>query len=113
MFPMGPSLKNDFPEIINYTRVNWNDDYQMTSGEKRIYYKHTYFVDTSFLAIFDFPLLKGNRITALQKPNSAVLTESGARKLFGNTDPDRKNHNALCGRYRILYSDRNHERYSG
>src|SRR5450432_277720 len=87
MFPMGPSLKNDFPEVINYTRVNWNDDYQMTSGEKRIYYKHVYFVDTSFLAIFDFPLLKGNRITALQKPNSAILTESGARKLFGDTDP--------------------------
>src|SRR6476646_4480275 len=54
MFPMGPSLKNDFPEIINYTRVNWNDDYQMTFVEKRLYYKHTYFVDTSFLAIFDF-----------------------------------------------------------
>jgi len=87
MFPMGPSLKNDFPEIINYTRVNWNDEYQMTYGEKRLYYKHTYFVDTSFLAIFDFPLIRGNRSTVLQKPNSAVLTESGARKLFGDADP--------------------------
>ncbi len=87
MFPMGPSLKNDFPEIINYTRVNWNDEYQMTFGEKRLYYKHTYFVDTSFLAIFDFPLVKGNRNTVLQKPNSAVLTVSGARKLFGDADP--------------------------
>src|SRR5712671_5585304 len=38
MFPMGPTLKNEFPEIINYTRVNWNDDYQMTAGEKRIYF---------------------------------------------------------------------------
>jgi putative ABC transport system permease protein len=87
MFPMGPSLKNEFPEILNYTRVNWSDDYQMTSGEKKIYFKHTYFVDTSFLSIFDFPLLKGNRNTVLQKPNSAVLTESGARNLFGNADP--------------------------
>jgi putative ABC transport system permease protein len=87
MFPMGPTLKNDFPEIINYTRINWNDDYQMTFGEKRIYYKHSYFVDTSFLTIFDFPLTKGNRNTVLQKPNSAVLTESGARKLFGDADP--------------------------
>jgi putative ABC transport system permease protein len=87
MFPMGPTLKNDFPEILNYTRVNWNDEYQMTFGEKRLYYKHTYFVDTSFLAIFDFPLVKGNRNTVLQKPNSALLTESGARKLFGDADP--------------------------
>ena len=87
MFPMGPTLKEDFPEVKNYTRVNWNDDYQMTFGEKRIYYKHTYFVDTAFLAIFDFPLLKRKPLQVLQKPNSAVLTESGARKLFGDTDP--------------------------
>jgi putative ABC transport system permease protein len=87
MFPMGPTLKEDFPEVKNYTRVNWNDDYQMTFGEKRIYFKHTYFVDTSFLSIFDFPLVKGNRLQVLQKPNSAVLTESAAAKLFGYADP--------------------------
>ena len=52
MFPMGPTLKEDFPEVKNYTRVNWNDDYQMTFGEKRIYYKHTYFVDTIFSVHF-------------------------------------------------------------
>jgi putative ABC transport system permease protein len=87
MFPMGPSLKNDFPEIVNYTRINWSDDYQMTFAEKRVYFQHTYFVDTSFLSMFDFPLLRGNRLDVLQKPNSVVLTETGARKLFGNLDP--------------------------
>jgi putative ABC transport system permease protein len=46
-----------------------------------------YFVDSTFLQLFDFPLLKGNRQTALQGPNSVVLTESGAEKLFGKTDP--------------------------
>jgi putative ABC transport system permease protein len=97
MFPMGPALKEDFPEVLKYTRVNWSDDYQMTFGEKRIYYKHTYFVDTTFLSIFDFPLLKGNRETALLKPNSAVLTESGARKLFGDADPIGKTINHYSG----------------
>jgi len=48
MFPMGPTLKTYFPEVINYTRVNWNDNYQITYGDKRIYLPHTYFVDTSF-----------------------------------------------------------------
>ena len=70
MFPMGPSLKNDFPEILNYTRVHWEDDFQMTYGEKRIYYKHTYYVDTSFLSIFDFPLVKGNRLEVLKNPTA-------------------------------------------
>jgi putative ABC transport system permease protein len=87
MFPMGPTLKNDFPEILDYTRIRWGMKYQMTYSEKRLYLPATFFVDTSFLSIFDFPLIKGNRQTALQKPNSAVITESTARKLFGNENP--------------------------
>ncbi len=87
MFPMGPTLKEDFPQIVNFTRINWDNNYQMTFGEKRIYLPQIFFVDTTFLAMFDFPLLKGNRQNALEKPNSAVLTESGARKLFGNVNP--------------------------
>jgi putative ABC transport system permease protein len=87
MFPMGPTLKQDFPQILNFTRINWSDNYQMTFGEKRIYLPHIYFVDTAFLSMFDFPLLKGNRENALLKPNSAVLTESGAKKLFGDENP--------------------------
>jgi len=87
MFPMGPTLKEDFPQVKNFTRINWDNNYQMTFGDKRIYLPQIYFVDTSFLAMFDFPLLKGNRQNVLLKPNSAVLTESGARKLFGNVNP--------------------------
>ncbi len=87
MFPMGPTLKEDFPEVMNYSRVRWDNQYQMTFGEKRVYFPQIFFVDTAFLRMFDFPLLKGSRQTALQKPNSAVLTASGARKLFGNEDP--------------------------
>jgi putative ABC transport system permease protein len=87
MFPMGPTLKDEFPEILNYSRVDGNKQYEMTYGEKRVFFPQAYFVDTAFLRMFDFPLLKGNRQTALQKPNSIVLTESAARTLFGNADP--------------------------
>src|SRR3982751_3341034 len=82
MFPMGPTLKNDFPEIKNFTRINWTGKYQMTYGEKRIYFSQTYFVDSTFLQLFDFKLIKGNRQTAIQNPNSAVVTEEAAHKLF-------------------------------
>src|SRR6476620_4343429 len=37
MSPMGPTMKNEFPEIKNFTRVNWNNKVQMTYGDKRIY----------------------------------------------------------------------------
>ncbi|MFT3935015.1 MAG: ABC transporter permease [Chitinophagaceae bacterium] len=87
MFPMGPTMKNEFPEIKNFTRVRWQEKYQMTFGEKRVYLPFTYFVDSVFLNMFDYPLLKGNRATALEKPNSAIITETTAKKLFGNDDP--------------------------
>jgi putative ABC transport system permease protein len=87
MFPMGPTLKDEFPEVLNYSRVQLNNEYELTYGEKRVFFPQTYFVDTSFLRMFDFPLLQGDRPTALQKPNSIVLTESAARKLFGTADP--------------------------
>jgi putative ABC transport system permease protein len=87
MFPMGPTLQQDFPEIRNFTRVNWDNKVQVTYRDKRLFLPQTFNVDTSFLHIFDFPLLKGDRATALEKPNSVVLTESTARKLFGNEDP--------------------------
>jgi putative ABC transport system permease protein len=87
MFPMGPTLQHDFPEIRNFTRIRWDGKYQMTWHDKRLYLPQTFAVDTSFLHIFDFPLLKGDRATALDKPHSAVLTQTTARKLFGNQDP--------------------------
>src|ERR1700760_4617907 len=87
MFGMGPTMKAEFPEIVNYCRVDGVGQYEMTYGEKRMFFSQTFFVDSSFLDMFDLPLLYGDRQTALQKPNSILLTESAARKLFGVTDP--------------------------
>ena len=44
------------------------------------------FVDSAFLDIFTFTMLKGNPSTALRDVNSIVLTESSARKIFGDID---------------------------
>ena len=87
MFPMGQTMKDEFPEILKYTHIRWNDKYQVTYQDKRLFLPEMYSVDTSFFEMFDFRLLKGDRATALLKPNSVVLTESTARKLFGNEDP--------------------------
>jgi putative ABC transport system permease protein len=87
MFPMGPTLKNEFPEIKNFTRVSWTRKYPMSYAEKKIVFSESFFVDSTFLQMFDFTLLKGNRQTVLLKPNSAVLTEDAAKKLFGDEDP--------------------------
>ena len=87
MFPMGPTMKDEFPEILDYTHLRWNPKYQATYKDKRVFLPQMFMVDTSFLRMFDFRLLKGNRATVLRKPNSTVLTATTARILFGDEDP--------------------------
>jgi len=87
MFPMGPTIKAEFPEVLNFTRIRWETKYQLTNKEKRLFLPQVFNVDTAFLQMFDFPLLKGDRATALLKPNSIALTQSAARRLFGDEDP--------------------------
>lgn len=45
-----------------------------------------YYADANFLSVFTFPLISGQASTALSKPNSLVLTEKTAQKLFSTTD---------------------------
>lgn len=87
MFPMGPALQADFPEVENFTRIRWQEKFQLTYGEKKVFIPEAFFVDTTFLNIFDFKLIKGDRNTALLKQHSVVITEETARKMFGDADP--------------------------
>jgi putative ABC transport system permease protein len=87
MFPMGAALKQEYPEIKNYTRIHWDMKYQMTFGEKKIFMPAMFFVDSTFFKIFDFKVVRGDVNTALLKPHSVLLTETTAKKLFGDADP--------------------------
>ena len=53
-----------------------------------------------FFSVFTFPLLRGNPETALKDINSAVITESAAIRLFGNTDRGGQGHSAGRGSFR-------------
>src|SRR5882757_1534762 len=48
MYPMGETMKNEFPEILKYTHIRWNDKYQVTYQEKRLFLPEMFSVDTSF-----------------------------------------------------------------
>ena len=87
MFPMGPALKAEFPEVKSFTRIHQVGQYQLTYQEKRVYVPQVFFVDSTFFNNFQFALLKGDRATALSKPHSVVLTQKTAKTLFGNQDP--------------------------
>jgi len=82
---MAPGLKNDAPEIEQASRVSGMQYHILTVGDKSLKPKGD-IVDAPFLSMFSFPLEKGNMTTALIDPNSVVLTEQLAKKIFGNED---------------------------
>ena len=86
--PLGPILKKSYPAITAVTRVASNNKL-FSYGEVKINASGSY-TDTSFLNIFTFPLLKGNPQLVLKDPQSIVITERFAKKMFGNEDPINK-----------------------
>ncbi len=80
---MGPTIKNDYPEVESVSRYFYDTEFLFAKDEKRIKSVGTV-VDPDFLDIFTFPLLEGDMATVLEDVNSVVITESLAKKMFGN-----------------------------
>ncbi|HVU57579.1 MAG TPA: ABC transporter permease [Puia sp.] len=83
---MAPAIKRDVPEVEDVIRVSWSSNLLFNYEDKAVKMDGVA-VDTGFLTAFSFPLLKGDAQDALRDPYSIVLTETGAKKLFGTEDP--------------------------
>jgi putative ABC transport system permease protein len=84
--PMAINLKADYPEIEEIVRLSRNGMI-LKRGDVKFEEQATVFADSSLFSIFDFPLLQGDPVTALKEPFSVVLSESTAKKYFGDTNP--------------------------
>ncbi|HXR82819.1 MAG TPA: ABC transporter permease [Hanamia sp.] len=86
MAPVAQTMKNDYPEVQDATRI-------LDRGTPKITYKDKIFkddrfalVDPNFFSIFTLPMIEGNAKSALLQPNTIVLTKATAEKYFGNED---------------------------
>ncbi|HLP73186.1 MAG TPA: ABC transporter permease [Bacteroidales bacterium] len=85
--PYATALLNDYPEqILKAVRIIPSNGL-VAFGEKSFNEKKLYIADPDFFTMFSFPLIQGDPATALKDPNNVVLTESTARKYFGDEDP--------------------------
>ena len=80
----GPKFKEKIPEIESFVRVQ--SEYNDIRGNGEIKGYEMLAVDANFFSVFDFPFLSGNPQTALQKPNTIVISEEIAQKYFKTTD---------------------------
>ncbi|HEX6426501.1 MAG TPA: ABC transporter permease [Niastella sp.] len=84
--PLYDELKRNYPEIKRLSRMEGSYEHSLMVGNNK-FSKRGMYVDPDFLKMLSFPLMKGNAATALNDPNSIVLTESLATALFGKEDP--------------------------
>ncbi|WP_028297219.1 ABC transporter permease [Olivibacter sitiensis] len=82
--PMAPTLLQEVASVESATRVGENPT-TIRYGEKT-FSPTTYYVDPSFFEVFDFPLAKGSKGTALAGLDDVVITENMANSLFGKEE---------------------------
>lgn len=85
--PIGPDMKHALPEVADYMRFSTNRTMNSSYDEKAFNIESIRYADSTLFNFFSFPLLKGDRNTALTAPYSVVLGERLAAKIFGNKNP--------------------------
>lgn len=86
---IGAAIKTEYPEVLESTRLfnlGGNGNFFLRIGEKTFEEKSVLAADSNFFRVFTSKILHGDAATALEKPNSAVLNETTAKKYFGSAD---------------------------
>jgi len=85
--PLAPLLRDELPEVINATRITIDKNVLLEYKNESFLEPKTHWVDPETFKIFTIPLIDGDSQTALDDPYSMLLSESMAKKIFGNEDP--------------------------
>jgi len=81
--PMGPTLKNDYPEVEEQVRFQNRERTLFKNGDKQFYETKVYYVDSTIFNVFTHRFLEGSPATALIAPFDIVITKTLADKYFG------------------------------
>ena len=84
------NMQKDFPEVEAAVRIS-GQSFLVRKGDVKFQEDNAVMADSTLFKIFDFPLIYGDKNTALKEPMSIVLSETAAKKYFGNENPVGKN----------------------
>lgn len=85
---VGVAAREEIPTVAHSTRMlMWGRAVLRNPENQRAFYQPYLTAENSFFQIFDFPLIAGDRATALAEPFSVVLSADLAQRLFGGDDP--------------------------
>jgi putative ABC transport system permease protein len=86
---IGAFIQKEIPEVEHVARLmpGWGHKFYVRNGERKFIEENIYRADSSIFDVFTFQFIQGNAKTAFQDQNAIVLTESAAKKYFGDEDP--------------------------
>ncbi|HEX2606993.1 MAG TPA: ABC transporter permease [Flavisolibacter sp.] len=91
-YPTAKFFRSEYPGALA-TQIHFDRDRNIKAGDKMPFSeKNIVFADSLFFKVMDYSSIdhfwiKGNPDKAMEAPNSAVLTESTAKRYFGTEDP--------------------------
>ncbi len=84
---MGPVLVREFPEVESFLRMHGMGPTTLEYNNQTFTEDHLVEADSSFFDFFTIPVIKGDPANLLNAPRKVVLSESTAKKMFGNENP--------------------------
>ena len=90
-YAFGSALLDEVPEVERYIRLHPEYDNAVVSNplqsEKTFEEENVFYADSSFFRMFTYPLISGDRESALAEPGTVLLSETAAEKYFGEENP--------------------------
>ncbi|WPU96121.1 ABC transporter permease [Mucilaginibacter sabulilitoris] len=81
---MPAGLKALMPEVKNTVRLSHQSTILLEAGIRKFEERNAFYADPSFLQVFSFPLVKGDRSTALNRVDGILITQNMEKKYFGD-----------------------------
>ncbi len=84
---IAPFMKENMPEVKTFARARPYPGLVISYNNIKIRQDRVLMVDPDFLRVFSFPLVSGNPDNALNEISTVVITESAAKRYFGDESP--------------------------
>lgn len=85
--PLGPTVTEEFQEVDQFVRFVGAGNIPLQLNDVTYFAEDLFMVDSTVFDVFTFDLTRGNQATALSEPNSIVLSQTLANRIFKGEDP--------------------------
>ena len=85
--PLGPAAETELPEVLKSARISGGGKLDLSYEDKALKCDASFRTESSLFEVFDFKIIDGKKTGALDEPNSIAITQTLAKRIFGDANP--------------------------